>query len=152
MLVWRFVGDVSRAKSLYDNWGWWSGLLMSPLVPAAITVLSVVVLLIVRKHDEDYAVAPAPIESVSNPAIIPPAAQQPTLVGKFAHVLNDEGQVKFQVHVLREEDGRLFVQMFSALTGDPTNQRFLTESEVARTNFYNTQEEWLDAYRRSNRD
>ena len=69
-----------------------------------------------------------------------------SLVGLFGHTFPGPSQGRcWQFEVKREVAGRYGLQLFSWLTGAPTEIRFLTADEVFALNpvFYATREEWL---------
>jgi len=82
------------------------------------------------------------------PEPTPPAVDP--LIGKFFHTFHhggpNDGQLQYQGHIIRKQDGRYFIQLYSAVTGDPTDQRFMTEDELQRAVFYDTHAEWITAY------
>lgn len=68
-------------------------------------------------------------------------------VGLYAHTFNDEGRVQYQLKVVHQiPDGRLICQMFSFLSGEPTNQQTFTIEETKGWQFYTTAEDWMFGY------
>jgi hypothetical protein len=72
----------------------------------------------------------------------------PTLFGKWFHTFTPAGAVQFQGTVLREEDGRLFVQLFDFVLGDPSTQRYLSENERQSAAFYDSNAAMQEEYYR----
>jgi hypothetical protein len=77
--------------------------------------------------------------------ILPP---KPTLVGKWFHTFTSAGTVQLQGTVLRDEDGRLFVQLFDFVAGEPSTQRYMTENELQSAVFYDSNAAMQDEYYR----
>ena len=62
------------------------------------------------------------------------------LVGKFFHSLEDE-KIVWQGKILGEEQpGIYIIQLFSWLSGEPSNQRIIRIEEMNEWYFYDTQE------------
>lgn len=64
------------------------------------------------------------------------------LAGKFFHTFHANGPLQYQGQVLREENGRLFVQLYEPLFGEASTQQFLTDEQVASARFYDSDDEW----------
>lgn len=139
--LWSLIGTAQQAEQIYEQRNIFIRILSWPAAGPLITVAAVIAYVMVRKHDP-----PARIEEPSASPAAPP-----TMVGKYLHTFNEQGEQRYQARVLREDGNRLFVQMFSAMDGAPTDQRYLSDAEVATARFYDTHHEWIEAFHRLNR-
>jgi hypothetical protein len=64
---------------------------------------------------------------------------------KFFHTLGEDGEIDKQGVVLERGNGRVVVELFSWITGEPTSEETFTELETARWKFYRTKNQWLNA-------
>ena len=81
-----------------------------------------------------------------------PKANPVTLVGKFFHTFQPgENTWQYQGQVLREENGRLFVQLYEPMLGEASTQQFLTQAQADSARFYDSEDEWRDEGYRMNR-
>ncbi len=64
---------------------------------------------------------------------------------KFFHTLGEDGEIDKQGAVLDRSNGRVVVELFSWITGEPTSEETFTELETARWKFYRTEKQWLNA-------
>lgn len=64
---------------------------------------------------------------------------------KFFHTLDENGEVEMQGVVLERAGGRVTVELFSWLTGEPVEEKTFTELETKRWKFYKTEKQWQDA-------
>jgi hypothetical protein len=69
------------------------------------------------------------------------------LVGVFFHTLTDDGAINYQARVLGVDGDVVIAQMFSWLTGDPTNFQTFDKAFMYsdRCKLYATQEAWNHA-------
>ena len=75
------------------------------------------------------------------------------LVGMYFHTLADDGSINFQAHVLGLDGDVVLAQMFSWLTGDPTNVQTFEKAYLYsdRCKLYATQEAWNLAAEKASR-
>ena len=71
---------------------------------------------------------------------------KPSLAGKYFHTIDSKGEIENQGGVLRDEDGRLFAQLFRFSDGRRSIQRYLTVAEVQTARFYDSAEQMRAAY------
>jgi hypothetical protein len=64
---------------------------------------------------------------------------------KFFHTVDEDGEIDKQGVVLERGNGRVVVELFSWITGEPTSEETFTELETARWKFYRTEKQWQDA-------
>jgi hypothetical protein len=72
------------------------------------------------------------------------------LIGKWFHTFNDDGEVRHQGKVVERQGDTYLAQLFSFMDGAPTTRRFLTNDEVAKAAFYETNREMREEYLRRN--
>jgi hypothetical protein len=65
--------------------------------------------------------------------------------GKFFHTVDEDGEVEMQGIVLGRSNGRVTVELFSWITGEPVSEETFTELETERWKFYKTENQWIDA-------
>lgn len=71
-----------------------------------------------------------------------------SLKDKWFHTVDGRGNIVMQGKVLRDERGRLFVQLFDFTLGDPSVQRYLTETERKDLRVYDTNAAMQDEFYR----
>jgi len=71
--------------------------------------------------------------------------KQELLVGMYLHTLND-GKINWQGHITAVEGDTVFVQLFSWLTGAPTNVETLTKDYVLGPDvrLYSSRDAWIE--------
>jgi hypothetical protein len=122
---WRLLSDWQQVDQVIADWPGFVRWLGAPQTGPIIVAVSAFV----------YVVA-----------IFWPSPAVDPLVGKFFHTFHGDGQLQYQGHVIREQGGRYFIQLYSAVTGEPTDQRFLTATELETAHFYDTHDEWISAH------
>ena len=69
-----------------------------------------------------------------------------TPVGKFGHTLTDAGEVNYQFHVTASVGrDRYAVQLFSWLTGEPTETRIWPIEDLIDCPLFDTEQAWVAA-------
>ncbi|MBI2829174.1 MAG: hypothetical protein HYX77_07895 [Acidobacteria bacterium] len=133
-LIWTIVGNLQQLEQLKND--------MPKIVEALLSLIGGVFLSIICLVV--YAVLWL-IERRTPPV-------QMTLVGKFFHTFRSGDTTwQYQGRVLREENGRLFVQLYEVVAGMASTQQFLTDEQAASARFYDSEEEWREAGERMNR-
>lgn len=73
----------------------------------------------------------------------------PSLAEKWFHTVDTDGNIHLQGHILRDEGpGRVFVQLFDFVLGNPSTQRYLTKDEITQLRVYDTNEAMQEEYHR----
>jgi hypothetical protein len=134
---WELLGDWQQAEQTITDWPRFVQWVGSPLAGPALVIIALLVYVALQFWPEP------------KPQVVP---QDDPLVGRFFHTFhrggNNDGELQFQGYIIRKQDGRYFIQLFEALLGDPSDQRFMTDDELLRAVFYDTEEEWHHAYER----
>ena len=65
--------------------------------------------------------------------------------GKFFHTVDESGEVVLQGVVLGRSNGKVTVELFSWITGEPVSEETFTELETESWKFYQTENQWIDA-------
>lgn len=74
-----------------------------------------------------------------------------SLVGLFGHTFDDEGAVRYQFRVIRQATpDRYAVQLFSWLTGCPTEIRVWPAEDLFAARLFDNEETWRDYAERTN--
>jgi hypothetical protein len=133
VLLWRVITGWQDVEQLLDNMPRFIAWLASPLAGAVLTIGALLVYAVLWVLGRN-----------------PPAAPL-TLVGKFFHTFHPNGDFQYQGQVLREENGRLFVQLYGPLFGEASTQQFLTYAEAASARFYDADDEWREEGQRLQR-
>ena len=124
---WRLIGDWQQVDQAVADWPGFVRWLGAPQTGPILVIVALLIYLI---------------------AVFWPEPSVDPLVGKFFHTFHDDGGLQYQGYVIREKSGRYFVQLFEAMGGTPSDQRFMTDKERERAVFYGSEEDWHEAYER----
>lgn len=79
-------------------------------------------------------------------------SKQNNLVGKLFHIPDGDGDPNIQGKILRRHDaGYYLCQLFSAITGEPTNCVLQHIGQMADWTFYTSAKRWRSTYSKSGR-
>jgi hypothetical protein len=115
--AWQLLNQFVQDAPLVIQWATW------PMLPAVVGASALLVYIAAQFVPE-------------------PETPRLPMDGKFFHTFHPNGQLRYQGQVLREEDGRMFVQIFEPMFGEPTVQRYLAVEERETARFYDSREEW----------
>ena len=128
-LAWAFSED----RKQLPGWRWIGGALLLQL---ALALLIVRVPFVWDAIGEQFG-QPVPEKSKEE--------KQELLGGMYLHTLND-GKINWQGHITAVEGDTVFVQLFSWLTGAPTNVETLTKDYVLGPDvrLYSSRDAWIE--------